>query len=103
LSDSLQFGRELAALDEAQQAILTTTGGMGRLVQAERLRHAGVEPKVGPLDLYAVASASARRSAGTSGQKGLALVVELPPDATVTSAREAVRLVLRNRASPRTC
>ena len=96
LAESPQFTREVAALDEAQQAILTTMGGMGRLLQAERLRHSGVEPEAGPLNLYTVASESARQSAQTAEQKGLALVVEVPPDAKVTSDGAMVRLVLQN-------
>ena len=42
LAASPQFADEVSALDTAQQAILDTMGGMGRLLQAERLRHQGV-------------------------------------------------------------
>ena len=96
LAAAPQFGRELAALDTAQQSILDTMGGMGRLLQAERLRHGRAEPKAGPVDLCALADAVAAPFVRQAGQKGLALTVDVPAGTTVTSDGELITLALQN-------
>ncbi|MDB5296046.1 MAG: histidine kinase, partial [Phycisphaerales bacterium] len=78
------------------QAILDTMGGMGRLLQAERLRHQTAGPKVGPVRLHELSWDVAGQFARQAEQKGVALAVEVPADATVTSEGELVRLVLQN-------
>ena len=96
LSASPQFAHELSALDTAQQAILDTMGGMGRLLQAERLRHGVGQAKVGPVDLGALASDVAAPFATPAERRGLRLSVQVPADATVTSDPELIRLALQN-------
>jgi signal transduction histidine kinase len=93
-----QFASEVSALDAAQRAILDTMGGMGRLLQAERLRHrkGGGEAKAGPVSLHDLSSGVAGQFAQQVQQKGVALAVEVPADAVVTSEGELVRLVLQN-------
>ena len=96
MKQSPQFAREMAALDSAQQAILDTMGGMGRLLQAERLRHKGVEAKAVPLDLHALATDVGNQYARRAADKGVDLTVDVAPGLTVTSDGELVRLVLQN-------
>jgi signal transduction histidine kinase len=96
LAGSPQFAGAAEALDAAQQAILDTMGGMGRLLQAERLRHRGEEQKVGPVNLHEVSSGVAVLFAQQAEKKGVKLAVDVPPDATETTDAELVRLVLQN-------
>jgi signal transduction histidine kinase len=96
LSESPQFAEDMSALDTAQQAILDTMGGMGKLLQAERLRHQGAEPKAGPVNLHDLAAGVVRQFDQQAQRKGVSIAVEIPPDATVTSDGELVRLVLQN-------
>jgi signal transduction histidine kinase len=96
LSVSPDFTSEIAALDNIQQSILDTMGGMGRLLQAERLRHQQSETKVGPVELHALASNVVWQFTQHAEQKGLTLAVEVPPDAAVVSDGELIRLVLQN-------
>jgi signal transduction histidine kinase len=96
LGTSPQFAEEVSALDTAQQAILDTMGGMGRLLQAERLRHLQPVPKVGPVGLRDLSRAVAGEFAKQAEQKGVTLVVEAPSEAVVNTEAELVRLVLQN-------
>jgi signal transduction histidine kinase len=96
LSESPQFAQDVSALDAAQQAILDTMGGMGKLLQAERLRHQGAEPKAGPVKLHDLAAGVFRQFEQQAERKGVSLAVEVPPDAAVTSDGELIRLVLQN-------
>jgi signal transduction histidine kinase len=93
---SAEFAPEMSALDEAQQAILDTIGGMGKLLQAERLRHDAVEAKIEEVNLRALASAVAKEFARPAETKGLEVRVEVPSDTTVISDGELIRLVLQN-------
>ena len=96
LAASPQFAGEVSALDTAQQAILDTMGGMGRLLQAERLRHQQREPKVAPVNLHDLSWDVAGQFARQAEQKGVALAIEVPADAVVSSEAELIRLVLQN-------
>ena len=91
-----EFASELSALDAAQQAILDTVGGMGRLLQAERLRHSGAEPSIAPVALRAVVDGVVGPFAKQADLKGLTLAVDVPADATVATDADLVRLVLQN-------
>ena len=71
-------------------------GGMGRLLQAERLRHQQAETKLGPVRLHALSGEVAGQFAQQAEQKGVTLAVEVPADAVVTSEGELIRLVLQN-------
>jgi signal transduction histidine kinase len=71
-------------------------GGMGRLLQAERLRHQKVEPKVGPVNLHDLSWDVAGQFAQQAQQKGVTLAVEVAKEAVVSSDAELVRLVLQN-------
>jgi signal transduction histidine kinase len=97
LAGPAQSSSAVATLDMAQQAILDTMGGMGRLLQAERLRHQGAaQPKPGPLNLHETAWAMVRQFVPQAEQKGVRVVVEVPPDAVVRSDRELITLALQN-------
>jgi signal transduction histidine kinase len=96
LSDAGEFASEVTALDTAQQAILDTMGGMGRLLQAERLRHRGVQPTVGPVNLHALSTELCRQSQQQAEQKGVGMEVHVPHDAVVHSDADLIRLVLQN-------
>jgi signal transduction histidine kinase len=91
-----QFENELSAVNEAQQAILDTIGGMGKLLQAERLRHRGVQPRVEDVNLNQLCAAVAHVFAQEAQTKGLVLELRVPRDASVRSDAELIRLVLQN-------
>jgi signal transduction histidine kinase len=91
-----ELAGEVAALDNAQKAILDTLGGMGRLLQAERLRHKGDPPKPGMINLHALTSGVVRQFAAQAEQKGVGLDFDIPPDAEAHSEPELVTLVLQN-------
>jgi signal transduction histidine kinase len=90
------FAEDVEGLDVVQQSILDTIGGMGRLVQSERLRKAGVEPKRGPVNLHRLAMNVGQHATMAADQKGLRITVEVPPDAQVDSDGELVTLILQN-------
>ncbi len=101
LAGSPQFADEVGSLDEAQRAILGTMGGMGRILQADRLRYASDDVRPETFDLHAVAASVARSSALQAKQAGVQLTVEVPADATVSSDGELVTLVLQNLIATR--
>ena len=96
LETSPEFAGAVKTLDDTQHAVLSTIGGMGRLLQAERLRHAGVKPKVGPIRLHDMCTAVAEPFRHQAEQKGLALAVEVPAGAGVITDAELARLALQN-------
>ena len=97
LGGSGQFAAELSALDTAQQAILDTTSGMGRLLEAERLRHqSGEADKAGPVGLRELLAGVADQFARQAEQKGITVALDVPAGATVTTDAELVKLALQN-------
>ncbi len=96
LANQPQCAEQVAALDTAQQAILTTIGGMGKLLQAERLRKGGEEAKSIPIDLRTLIANETRQIARQLEQKDLAVSVEVPKEAVVESDPELLSLVLQN-------
>jgi signal transduction histidine kinase len=91
-----QFGDDVDTLDAAQQSILETIGGMGRLLQSERLRKSGAEPERRPVDLRQVASHVARQAAPKGAAKAVGVAVEVPPDCVASTDPELVGIVLQN-------
>ena len=104
LAQAGRFDGEVEAVDAAQQAILQTIGGMGRLLEAERLRHQspagdgrpGRDGSAPTTDLAALAARVARHAAADAGRKGIAVAVEVPDGAVVDADPELVALVLQN-------
>jgi signal transduction histidine kinase len=97
LGGSPQFAAAVATVDMAQQAILDTMGGMGRLLQAERLRHqAAQQAEPGPLKLHETAWGVVRQFLPQAEQKGVRVAVDVPTGAVVGADRELVTLALQN-------
>ena len=97
LAGSPDSKEALGTVDMAQQAILDTMGGMGRLLQAERLRHqAAAQPQPVPVSLHQTAEAVAEQFTQQAEQKAVRLAVDVPPEAVVHGDRELVGLVLQN-------
>ncbi len=97
LETSTGSGTEaMATVDSIQQSILQTVGGMGRLLQAERLRKQGIEVKPGPVQLDILVSSVTRQFLHMAKMKTLNLSVEVTPDAIVDSDSELIALVLQN-------
>jgi signal transduction histidine kinase len=99
LETSPDFVNDVATLDAAQQAILNTIGGMGRLLQSERLRKAGLEAQRVPVNMHGLASSLMRQSTAEAERKGIAIVVDVAPDVVIASDAELIGLVLQNLIS----
>lgn len=91
-----QFADQIETLNTAQQAILSTIGGMGRLLQAERLRKGSAKPKRMSIDLRTLVANETRQVRADVERKGLAMTVEVPKGATVESDPELITLILQN-------
>lgn len=86
----------LGTLDSIQQAILTTVGGMGRLLQAERLRHGGKTSEPRRVNLRSLVTNHTRQIVEHANLRGLRLVVDVPEKMSVVSDPELLALVLQN-------
>jgi signal transduction histidine kinase len=98
LATSPEFAGDVETLDAAQQAILDTVGGTGRLLQSERLRKSGgaAAAERRPVDLHALLVAAARQSSRAAEAKGIKIVVDAAPGAVAASDRELIALVVQN-------
>jgi signal transduction histidine kinase len=96
LAASSEFASDVETLDAAQQSILDTIGGMGRLLQSERLRKAGVEAEHRPVNVHHLASNVARQMSAQAQKKGVSISVEVPEDCVCRSDGELIGLVLQN-------
>lgn len=86
---------EVADLNSLQQSVLTTVTSMSRLLDAERLRHQA-QARIAPVDLQALVAKVLQQYSAQARQKNLQLASDVPPDATVNSDKEWIRLVLQN-------
>jgi signal transduction histidine kinase len=96
LATSAGFGEALRTLDTAQQTILDTIGGMGRLLQAERLRRQGVQPAAAPVNLQTLITNLVGPALQLAERKGVDVVAEVEPNIVVVSDGELITLVLQN-------
>jgi signal transduction histidine kinase len=96
LTGSPEFAEHAETLDEAQQAVLATIGGLGRLLDAERLRKGGKKLQVVPVNLRNLLRGEARRIAKQAEQKGMRVVVDVPSDLHVQSDPELITLIVQN-------
>lgn len=96
LSSLPDFAEDRADVVLAHRTILQTISGMDALLQAERLRKGAMQPKREPVQLATVIGDIVRVLSGPAREKGLSLIAECPPDATVNSDRELISLVLQN-------
>ena len=97
LDESPGFTEEVAALETAQSAITGTLEGMGRLLQAERLRHQNsAPPPTAVVNLRELAFEVVSQFIPVADQKGLKVVLTIPSEAAVISDPQLIRLVLQN-------
>lgn len=96
LAEFPEFTGDVLTLDHIQESILNTIGGMGRLLQNERLRRAGGVGKITPVHLHRLASNVAQPLLRQAEHKGLRVAVDIPPDAVVPSDGELITLALQN-------
>jgi signal transduction histidine kinase len=96
LSVSQQFAAHVKTIDDVQRSILNTIGGMGRLLESERLRRGGVQPQHQPVNLHQLASAVARPLSAEAEHKGLTLKIDIPAQTVIVSDAELITLVLQN-------
>jgi signal transduction histidine kinase len=90
------FAEEVADIQSLQNSVRSTVEGMERLLQAERLRRQEVTPKIGSINLHRLASELAHEFSHQAEMKGIKLAVDVPPDLTIQSDEEWVRIVLQN-------
>ena len=69
---------------------------MGRLLQSERLRKAGVQPEVRPLDLLRLATNVVLTLAKKAEAKGVKIAVEIPSGTIIQNDGELLGLILQN-------
>ena len=91
---SLDPSGAVETLDDAQQSIRDTIGGMQQLLHRERLR--APSEQSGPVDFHSLACAVVAQVARDAERKGLRLVIDVRPGALSCDDRELVRLVLQN-------
>jgi signal transduction histidine kinase len=96
LGDAPEFADEVGTLDDAQRAVLDTIGGMGRLLQSERLRKAGAPGERRPVNLHDLLASAARLSSRAAKEKGIKIIVDAAPDAVAQTDRELIGLVVQN-------
>jgi signal transduction histidine kinase len=96
LDTSPEFAADVETLDGAQQAVLSTIGGMARLLDSERLRKSGMEAERRPVNLHDLLVAAARQSSKAAEKKGIKITVDAAPDAVAETDRELIGLVVQN-------
>ncbi len=96
LETTAEFAGDAALLADAQRSIADTVAGMGRLLQSERLRKAGVQPEPRPVDLRAAAAAVARQVEQAAARKAIRVDLDVPGGATADTDPELLGLVLQN-------
>jgi signal transduction histidine kinase len=91
-----EFAEELSVLDQAQQSIDHTTRGMRRLLAHAHLRSKATGLHVQRVDLHDLTRGVATQHAAHARGKGLAIVVDVDPDAAVYSDSDLIAVVLQN-------
>jgi signal transduction histidine kinase len=90
------FTEEVADIESLQNTILETVEGMGRLLQAERLRNEAANRKFSSVNLFELATEVTREYTQQAKKKGVAFAVNISPDAIVRADRECLRIILQN-------
>jgi signal transduction histidine kinase len=85
-----------ASLESAQQSIHDTVAGMRRMLDHERLRHAGKDSTLQPVDLHAVATKVVAHSSREASAKSVKLSVDIRPGTVVESDPELLSIILQN-------
>lgn len=86
----------VGGLESIRRTILDTVSGMGRLLQAERVRKEVNRPRNEQVNLHSLAIDTAREFSRDAEHKGLSVRVEVPPEFVVYSDREWLLLVVQN-------
>ena len=96
LDTSPEFAGDVQTLDDAQQAVLSTIGGMARLLESERLRKSAVRAERRPVNLHELLVHAARQSSRAAEKKGITLTVDAAADAVAETDRELIGLIVQN-------
>ena len=96
LKPRADLAEQVASIDSIQDGILLTIGGMGRLLQAERLRHGGRQAEPRPVDLRSLITNQTRVVAPAAEKRRVRFVVDVPGDVIVRTDPDLVTLVLQN-------
>ena len=96
LESSPAFAADVRTLDDAQQAVTNTIGGMARLLESERLRKASVPVERRPVNLHGVLATAVRQSSEAAEKKGIKIAVDALPDVVAETDRELIGLVVQN-------
>ena len=96
LAEYPQLRESVSDLAQVREAILATTGGMERLMEAERLRRAAVRARREPVDVAALLSAVAAAFAATAAAKGLGVTAAPVVGPPLNSDPGLIRLALNN-------
>lgn len=96
LSGLPDFAEDIADIDGVQKSIGDTVAATERMLQAERLRKKAVKPEMREVNLHSLASEVVRQFAPQAQRNSVKLDVQVPTDATVTSDRQLMAMVLQN-------
>ena len=88
--------KHVTALDDAQQSILSTIGGMTRLLNSERDRLQPQPVKKETIYLYVLADTLRKQKAVEAEAKGLQLTIEVEPGLTAETDPDVLNVILQN-------
>lgn len=96
LAKAPEYAETVAGIESVKRAILRTTAGMDRLLEAEQLRHGSANLDIHPVDLSQLLLEVSEQWQYEAQLKGLELRVEVPDGAKVSSDERLLTLVLQN-------
>ncbi|HET7061211.1 MAG TPA: HAMP domain-containing sensor histidine kinase, partial [Nitrosospira sp.] len=91
-----EYVETVAGIESVKRAILRTTAGMDRLLEAEQLRHGSANLDIHTVDLSQLLLEVSQQWQYEAQLKGLELRVEVPDGAKVSSDERLLTLVLQN-------
>lgn len=96
LAQAPEYSESVGDIQSVSRAVLQTTAGMDRLLQAEQIRQGSVELSIQPVDLNFLLWDVAKQSRHEASSKGLGLEVDVPEDARTSSDEGLLTLILHN-------
>ena len=96
LAQAPEYSSNVENIQSIKRAILQTTAGMDRLLQAEQLRRGSIQLDVHPVNLNFLLSEVTRQLSDEAKSKGLELSMDVPGDARPKGDEGLLTLVLQN-------
>lgn len=96
LAQAPEYSNSVENIQSIKRAIIQTTAGMDRLLQAEQLRQGSVQLNVRPVNLNFLLSEVTKQLSDEAKSKGLELRMDVPGDAQPKGDEGLLTLVLQN-------